>query len=90
LAGASGTVGERKGAGGERSLLSVACFLLKKKLGFKTLMKGISRDASLVKGSHGRIPENPLDWPVLMAPSSAALPPQVASTNVYGQIAKGF
>jgi hypothetical protein len=53
-------------------------------------MKVISQDASLVKGSHGRIPEDPLDWPVLIAPSSAALPAQIASTDVYGQIAKGF
>ena len=53
-------------------------------------MEVISQDASLVKGSHGRIPEDPLDWPVLIAPASAALPAQVASTDVYGQIAKGF
>jgi hypothetical protein len=43
-----------------------------------------------VKGSHGRIPEDPLDWPVLIGPASAALPAQIASTDVYGQIAKGF
>ena len=55
-------------------LLSIAWFLLKKKLGFKALMKVISQDASLVKGSHGRIPEDPLDWPVLIAPAGAALP----------------
>ncbi|MEI7651455.1 MAG: nucleotide pyrophosphatase/phosphodiesterase family protein [Verrucomicrobiota bacterium] len=71
-------------------MLSVAWFLLKKKLGFKALMKVISQDASLVKGSHGRIPEDSLDWPVLIAPVSAALPSQMASTDVYGQIAKGF
>jgi predicted AlkP superfamily pyrophosphatase or phosphodiesterase len=71
-------------------MLSVAWFLLKKKLGFKALMKVISQDASLVKGSHGSLPEDPLDWPVLIGPSSAALPAQVASTDVYGQIAKGF
>jgi hypothetical protein len=71
-------------------MLSIAWFLLKKKLGFKALMKVISQDASLVKGSHGRLPEDPLDWPVLIVPSSAALPAQIASTDVYGQIAKGF
>jgi len=53
-------------------------------------MKVISQDASLVKGSHGRLPEDPLDWPVIIVPSSAALPAQIASTDVYGQIAKGF
>ncbi len=71
-------------------MLAVAWFLLKKKLGFKALMKVISQDASLVKGSHGRIPEDPLDWPVLIASSSVALPAQIASTDVYGQIVKGF
>jgi predicted AlkP superfamily pyrophosphatase or phosphodiesterase len=71
-------------------LLSIAWFLLKKKLGFKALMKVISQDASLVKGSHGRIPEDPLDWPVLIAPAGAALPAQIASTDVYGRIAQGF
>ena len=43
-----------------------------------------------MKGSHGRIPEDPLDWPVLIAPSSAALPAQLASTDVYGRIVAGF
>ena len=71
-------------------MLAVAWFLLKKKLGFKALMKVISQDATLVKGSHGRLPEDPLDWPVLIAPAGAALPSQIASTDVYGQIAKGF
>jgi hypothetical protein len=71
-------------------MLTIAWFLLKKKLGFKALMEVISQDASLVKGSHGRIPEDPLDWPVLIAPSSAALPAQVASTDVAGRIAQGF
>jgi len=36
------------------------------------------------------LPEDPLDWPVLITPSSSALPTQIASTDVYGQIAKGF
>jgi len=71
-------------------MFKVAWFLLKKKLGFKALMEVISQDASLVKGSHGRIPEDPLDWPVLIAPASAALPAQLASTDVYGRIVAGF
>ena len=40
--------------------------LLKKKLGFRMLMDVIPLDASLVKGSHGRIPEDEEDWPVLI------------------------
>ncbi|MEY3959197.1 MAG: hypothetical protein RJA37_1800 [Verrucomicrobiota bacterium] len=70
--------------------LRVAWFLLKKKLGFRALLEVIPQDASLVKGSHGRIPEDSLDWPVLIAPASAALPAQVASTDVHGRIAAGF
>jgi hypothetical protein len=71
-------------------MLKIAWFLLKKKLGFKALMEVISQDASLVKGSHGRIPEDPLDWPVLIAPTGAGLPAQIASTDVYSQILHGF
>ena len=40
--------------------------LLKKKLGFRTLMDIIPLDASLIRGSHGRIPENPDDKPIFI------------------------
>ncbi len=70
--------------------LRVAWFLLKKKLGFRALLEVIPQDTSLVKGSHGRIPEDSLDWPVLIAPASAALPAQVASTDVCARIAAGL
>ena len=40
--------------------------LLKKKLGFRMLMDVVPLDATLVKGSHGRIPEDEADWPVLI------------------------
>lgn len=40
--------------------------LLKKKLGFRTVMDIIPLQAELVKGSHGRIPEDTKDWPVLI------------------------
>ncbi len=46
--------------------LKVARFLLRKKLGFRALLKMIPLDPSLVKGSHGRIPEDETDWPVLI------------------------
>ena len=45
----------------------VAWILLKKKLGFRYLMDVIPLDASLVKGSHGRITDDPLDGPVLLS-----------------------
>lgn len=45
--------------------LQAAYRLLKKKLGFRMLMDLIPLDATLVKGSHGRRPEEKDDWPVL-------------------------
>ncbi len=46
--------------------------LLRKKLGFRTLMDVIPLDATLVKGSHGRRPEDAADWPVWIAPKGEA------------------
>ena len=40
--------------------------LLKKKLGFRTVMDVIPLNAGLVKGSHGRIPEEEADYPVFI------------------------
>lgn len=47
--------------------LVVAGKLLKKKLGFRMLMDIVPLDATLVKGSHGRIPENEGDRPLLIS-----------------------
>lgn len=41
--------------------------LLQKKLGFRMLMDVIPLDASLVRGSHGRRPENKRDWPLIIS-----------------------
>lgn len=41
--------------------------LLKKKLGFRTVMNIIPIDATLIKGSHGRIPEDIDDYPILIS-----------------------
>jgi hypothetical protein len=46
--------------------LKLALSLAKKKLGFRYLMDVIPLDATLVKGSHGRIPEDSADWPILI------------------------
>jgi hypothetical protein len=40
--------------------------LLKKKLGFRYLMDVIPLDATLVKGSHGRINNSKEDWPLFI------------------------
>ena len=47
--------------------LKVIGKLLKKKLGFRTLMNVIPLDASLVRGSHGRIPESSDDFPIFIS-----------------------
>ena len=70
--------------------LKVAWFLLKKKLGFRALLEVVPQDASLVRGSHGRVPEDSLDWPVLIGSAGSASPPQLASTDVYARIVAGF
>jgi predicted AlkP superfamily pyrophosphatase or phosphodiesterase len=54
--------------------LRVAAFLLRKKLGLRGLLDVIPLDASLVRGSHGRVPEDENDWPVLLMDKSAAPP----------------
>jgi len=60
----------------------VAWKLLKKKLGFRVLMDIIPLKPSLIKGSHGLVPEDKKDWPLLLArdlPSGASL----TATEVY-------
>ena len=64
--------------------LKLAWRLLQKKLGFRTLMDVIPLDASLVKGSHGRRPENKMDWPVFITGRKDLLPAsEMASTAVH-------
>ena len=59
--------------------------LLKKKLGFRTVMNIIPLKAELVRGSHGRIPEETDDFPVFistakhMVPMEALVPVEVCS-----------
>ena len=49
--------------------LQLAWRLVKKKLGFRTLMDVIPLDASLVKGSHGRKVNDPQNSPILISGS---------------------
>jgi len=64
--------------------------LLKKKLGFRTLMDVIPIDATLIKGSHGRIPEDMEDYPVLISNSKFSLNSTsgIEATEVYHIIKK--
>lgn len=67
--------------------LKIGLKLAKKIAGFRMKMDVIPLDATLVKGSHGRIPEDVEDWPVLigdlpMLPRSASL----QATQVCAQL----
>jgi hypothetical protein len=54
--------------------LRIALKLLKRKLGFCTLMDVIPLDESLVKGSHGRPPDDPAQGPILITSEPDLLP----------------
>ncbi|MCK0156922.1 alkaline phosphatase family protein [Cellulophaga sp. F20128] len=59
--------------------------LLKKKMGFRTVMNIIPIDATLIKGSHGRLPESEEDYPVFISNTEAvALDKPLLGTDVYG------
>ena len=65
--------------------LRIARFLLRKTLGFRTLLDVIPLDATLVGGSHGRVPENEDAWPLLITGrQDTGLPERLAATDVYG------
>lgn len=62
----------------------VTAKLMKKKLGFRTLMDIIPLDASLVKGSHGRIAESVRDRPVLITKNKNRITTSsISPTAVY-------
>jgi predicted AlkP superfamily pyrophosphatase or phosphodiesterase len=65
--------------------LRIAAFLLRKKLGLRGLLNVIPLDATLVRGSHGRIPENENYWPVLLLEKNAAplAPGPITPSNVH-------
>lgn len=70
-------------------MLRVLWFLLRKKLGFRALLKLTPLDPQLIRGSHGRVPEDSLDWPVLIEPRKG-LPATLAATDVRERLAAGF
>jgi predicted AlkP superfamily pyrophosphatase or phosphodiesterase len=67
--------------------LAIGSRLVRKKLGFRTLLDVIPLDASLVKGSHGRIPEDPAHGPLLMTKHPELLGDgEIAATDVHDVI----
>jgi len=66
---------------------AVAWRLLKRKLGFRTLLDVIALDASLVKGSHGRTPDSAAEWPVAITRRKPLLEGRsLGSPDVYGLV----
>ena len=63
--------------------------LISKKLGFRIHMDLIPLDSTLVKGSHGIVPKNQLDWPIIFGegiPNTGEL----KSTDIYKLIINKF
>ncbi len=69
-------------------MLKVSWTLFKRKLGFRSLLDVIGLDASLVRGSHGRITDRPQDGPVFITSAPEHLPPEpaVAATEVKATV----
>src|SRR6185436_18331113 len=64
--------------------LRIGMRLLQKKAGFRMLMDVIPLDALLVRGSHGRIPKNKVDYPVLISSEPRFTPSSpMEPTDVY-------
>jgi predicted AlkP superfamily pyrophosphatase or phosphodiesterase len=63
--------------------LTVAAALIRKTLGFRYLLEVVPLDASLVRGSHGRVTDRLADGPVLISSERALVPDAVVeSTDV--------
>jgi predicted AlkP superfamily pyrophosphatase or phosphodiesterase len=70
-------------------MLKVAWTLLKRKLGFRSLLDVIGLDASLVKGSHGRVTDDPQDGPLFISTDAGLLPAgAVKATDVKALVLK--
>ena len=60
----------------------VAWTLARKAMGFRYLMRVIPLDATLVRGSHGRLPDSPADGALVMSSEAGALSGPVAPTAI--------
>lgn len=60
----------------------VGLTLLKKKIGFRYLMRVVPLDATLVKGSHGLLAENPADGPVYICSDKSVAVSSLKMTDV--------
>ena len=55
---------------------------MRKKLGLRYSMTVVPLDARWVRGSHGRLPDDPEDGPVLITSTPGRLRESVAATDV--------
>ena len=63
-------------------MLKVGMKVARSKLGFRTLMDVIPLDATLVKGSHGRLTDDPRKGPVFISSEPALVPDSVRAVDV--------
>jgi predicted AlkP superfamily pyrophosphatase or phosphodiesterase len=63
-------------------MVRVAAKVARSKLGFRTLMNVIPLDATLVRGSHGRITDDPRKGPVFISSEPDLVPETVTATDV--------
>ena len=62
--------------------LKIAATLARKMLGFRTLLDVIGTDATLVRGSHGRLPACPAEGPVFLCTDTSAAREHLAMHEV--------
>lgn len=62
--------------------LRIAATLARKMLGFRTLMRVIGTDTSIIRGSHGRLPAHPADGPVFLCTDPTLRRDRLALTDV--------
>ncbi len=70
--------------------LKILATLAKKLLGFRYYMDVISLDATKVRGSHGRLPDDPRHGPILIGPRHLAPPATPPMTAVFDLILRHF
>ena len=64
----------------------VGAKLLRKRLGFRYLMDVVPLDASLVRGTHGRLPGSREDAPILITRQAGLLDDEIDATEVHSLI----
>jgi len=64
--------------------LRIGWTLFKRRLGLRAMMEVVPLDADLVRGTHGRVPEDRALWPILIAPQAHG--PEILPMASVGEI----